>query len=239
MSEQSGKSDRKSLRQEAARREILRREQALGVPEERQVYVLRQHFDDEGGPPSLSTAEFARNIKAGLFTSDVWSHQIKRAPTDWVPPEIVFESPRRRPQEPGDFCEILGLMIFSLRARLALGTMLSEAGIFLPVTSKLGEFVGFRLDAVNDALDEERATVNWSTNVARTYRYASSISRYAFHTERLVNTPFFRIPVHWHLLVLHPFMQAARTAGLTGMTFCRVWPNAGDGSYWSHKPNWC
>ena len=229
-------SGRKTDRQEAIRREIERREQLLAVPPEKQVYVLDQHHEDQGGPSSLCLREF-RDQKGFCF--DDWRRRLAGAPADWMTPEIVCSADRRPDSEPGDFGEFSGLFLFSSRAHAALGYLLSRAGVLLPVTSHLGDYVGYRLDAVVDALDETRAAVNWSETVDHRIRWASSIQRYAFHTERLGDSPLFRLPVHWQPLVLQEFMQAVRDYVLKGFRFCRVWPNSGTGLWWQQTDNWC
>jgi hypothetical protein len=239
MREGSEQSGRKLSRREAIQQEIQRRERALGVPDERHVYVFREHYDDEGGPPGFCTKEFRDLRHKDRFGFDEWRRRLDAAPADWSAVELVLPSGRKSGDTPGDFGEFSGLLIFSRRAQLALGDLLSKAGTFLPVTSQLGDFVGFRLDATLDALDEECASVNWSETVDHTQRWASSIYRYAFHTDSLSGPSIFRLSQHWQILVLRQFVETVRNAGLTGFRFCRVWPNAQSGLWWEQKENWC
>ncbi len=239
MAKKQTQSGQKESRQEAILRELQRRERALGVPDERQVYVLKQHFEDEGGPCGLCPKELSDGSGRDTFDFEAWRERLQHAPVDWTPAELALQSDRRRGSLPGDFCEFNQLIIFSRRAYMALGPLLDGAGVVLPVTSDQGDFVGFRLDASIDALDEERSSVNWSQTVDHRVRWASSISRYAFHTNRLTSHSIFRIPQHWQILVLRPFVDVVRREGLTGMQFCRVWPNAMTGLWWQQKENWC
>ena len=50
------------------------------------------------------------------------------------------------------------------------------------------------------------------------------IYSYHFFTDRLGPSAIFRLPRHWQMLVLQPFVDHVRRGGLNGFKFRKVWP---------------
>ena len=214
---------RKQDRKLAAEQEIRKREDALGVPDDRQVFAFKRHYTDEGGPREMTVKQFQMNHRG--FPFEQWRDRLRAADECWDPVEVEpakgYRVPRKRPV--GDFSEFGELMIFSARAASELQHLLQPCGIFLPLRCAEGDYVGFRLDAVVDALDVARTRAHWMLPGTES---ASSIYTYAFHTERLGTKAMFRIPQHFEILVSPEFVTTVRAAELSGFRFCRVWPAA-------------
>jgi hypothetical protein len=241
MATPSRPSSSKQSRRAAIERETRRREQALAVPPERSVFVLREHYCDEGGPCGFWTREYHELAGTDRFDFDAWRERIRSGPVGWVPPEIVCQDDPEFPTQsgPGDFGRFQDLMIFSGRSAHALRPFLEPCGVFLPVCSELGNYVGFRLDAVVDALDADRTRASWCLMPDLGARdRANSIYAYAFHTEKLGEAAIFRVPQHFEILVLKPFADVVRSSLFTGFRFCRVWPTSMTGLWWHQKENW-
>lgn len=228
------KNSRKQNRKLAAENEINKRENALGVPSERQVFAFEQHYCDAGGPRQMKVKQLQRAPHSSSFQE--WQQQLQNAGERWVPVEIEpYEDIEVLHTQPvGDFSKCSDLMIFSERAVIALRHLLEPSGLLLPLICETGNYVGFRLDAEVDALDVERTRASWRLPGTDS---ASSITSYAFHTERLGAHAIFRVPQHFEILVNLEFVNVVRSAGLTGIRFCRVWPSAMVGLWWHGK--WC
>lgn len=224
---------RKEARKAAVEREIRKREDALGVPSEAEVYVFQKHYCDEGGPRPMSVKQF--EDRPNDFDFVQWKERLARAADKWEPVEIVPDNdPELPPDLPvGDYAEFNGLMIFSTRAANALEHLLRPCGLLLPVMCSVGEYLGFRLDAKRDALDLGKTRASWWPKK----EVASSIYTYAFHTERLGEAGIFRVPQHFEILVNREFVQVVRSHAFTGFRFCRVWPTAMATLWWYE--NWC
>ena len=224
---------RKQARKVAIQGEIRKREDALGVPTERRVFVFKQHYYDEGGPRPLSVKEFQEGPDD--FDFERWRDRLRRAAVQWEPVEIVPDDDPEIPPDlsVGDYSEFNGLMIFSARAATALRNLLQPCGVLLPLVCKTDEYVGFRLDAETDVLDVEKTRASWWPRKEA----ASSIYTYAFHTERLGTAAIFRVPQHFEVLVNQEFVTTVRSHGFSGFRFCRVWPTAMATLWWYE--NWC
>ena len=227
------KSGRKQARREAIAAETRKRENSLGVPTDKQVYVFQQHFSDAGGPRDLTIAEFASN--PNHFDFDEWRQRIQSAPSGWNPVEVIPDHPPDIPAhaEIGDYCEFGGLSIFSQRAADSLAHLLSPCGLLLPLRCSYGPYVAYRLDATLDALDTDITRASWWPGGKAN---ASSIYSYAFHSDKLGPYSIFRVPQHFEQLVLQEFVDIVRSNGFKGFRFCRVWPSLA--GLWWHD-NWC
>ena len=223
----------KQARREAVEREVRKREDVLAVPIDKQVYVFKKHFTDEGGPRGFWPKEYRDHQEE--FKFDEWQTRLQRAPAQWEPVELVPEEDPDFPtdQPVGDYDEFAGMMIFSERAAIALKHLLQPSGLLLALTCATGDYAGFRLDTAIDALDVMKTKASWWPKKDG----ASSIYTYAFHTERLGSAGIFRVPEHFEVLVSHEFVNIARASGFTGFRFCRVWPTAMASLWWYH--NWC
>jgi hypothetical protein len=226
----------KAARRAAIAAEIARREAKSGVPPELHVYAMRPHYADEGGPRTFFPA---RRLDTSRGKRESYTDEIRellaRATHYGEPIEL---EPEREP-EPGaifvknaplaDFCEVglLGasFMIFSARAAQTLERFLKACCQPVPLRCSETALVGYLLRAVEDVLDAAHSDGWWNDYKLRTR--ASDIKRYAFFTERLGRAAIFTVPQHWQTLVLQPFVDAAREAGLNGMRFRKVWPSIG------------
>jgi hypothetical protein len=240
------KPSRKESRKEQIAREVRRREDAQGVPIERQVYVMKVVHGDEGGPQALYPREY---IADRTFDYETWRARLAAAPAGWEPPELLIDDAEYTPDDDccdadsdrpaknslttsvGDFGEFQSLLLFSRRAVDVLEPLLRPCGVLLPMTCALGEYVGFRPDAVVDALDLPRTSAVWMSSGET----ASSIFRFHFFTEQLGPAAVFRIPQYSAVLVLQEFVDRVRGAGLSGFRFHRVWPTAVS-MWWQERP---
>jgi hypothetical protein len=242
MAKHTQQSPSKQSRRASIEREVRRREEALAVPPDRHVFVFQEHFCDQGGPRGFWTKDYRDVAGTDNFDFQAWRARVKSGPEGWVAPEVVCQDDPDFPTQngPGDFGEFHDLMIFSARAVQSLQHLLEPCGTFLPVRSELGAYVGFRLDSVLDALDLDRTRASWWLRPGHDKKESAlSIEGYAFHTAKLGSVPIFRVPQHYDILVLKPFVEVVRANSLTGFRFCRVWPTSMAGLWWQQKQNWC
>ena len=142
----------------------------------------------------------------------------------WRPVEVaVFVDTRRDAHlPPSDFPSLGGLaLVFSARAVEALADLLEGRGELLPLACEEGEYHGFNVTRLSDALDEERSEFKYFSD-----REIMDIERYEFVPERLAGETIFKLPQipEMYEYVTDPLVERVREQGLTGFAWDRkVW----------------
>jgi hypothetical protein len=215
-------------RKAAIAAELARRDKASGVPPERWVYELHQHYGERGGPRTFFPACFQGLDEESEASGNWWRDLMSAAIERGEPIPFLPEPSNDLPDAPfADYCTWgIGpgekLMIFSASAAEALSALISPCCQCVPLVCPSHPLVGYRLSAIEDVLDAANTEGSWDHQKRR--RNISSVDRYAFITERLGSSVIFRIPQHWQTFVLQPVVDVTVRRGLNGMRFRRVWP---------------
>jgi hypothetical protein len=145
----------------------------------------------------------------------------------WEPPGVYVYKPKLKR---GNFLSFMGggALICDARAVEELREMLEMSGELLPLPHKGELFQTLNVTECVNVLDEEKT--DWV--IGQTTRQRIGIKRYAFHPERLPETPLFKIPETARAEILttearidpeDEFKPAVERLGLTGLLFEELW----------------
>lgn len=172
--------------------------------------------------------------------------------SQWIPREVIYfaesESPpedcceaeaEADPEEPrestkpiGDFPHFWGINfgVLTRRSYDILHELIAPHVEFLPLDSKEGDFIAFKVLRFVDALDSKESVIEWFPQLKKDVgkpRIAHTIKRHAFREELLTNEVIFRIPqmpFYSRVFVTEAFIDCVNTNGLEGFQFWDVWP---------------
>lgn len=228
----------KRERREAALRELRLREDALGVPRERFLYILGVNYFRYGGPRPLIDRSWMdgavfdyqrKRYENPTYDGRPLQSRLQAAPDNWTPLEVMPEiSPLIPDDAPLADFSMWGsnLMIFSDRAINAIKPHLDGSGPLLSLSCDDGDFTGFHLRMEKRVLDADNSKATWAPWERDGHRVAHSIHVYHFITELIEPEGIFRIPENGETLVPQGFVDAVDREQLCGFTFQQVWPMA-------------
>lgn len=147
---------------------------------------------------------------------------------NWTPPGVYIYQPKLRR---GNFLGTGvggGAFVCDERAREELQTHFEMSGELLPLPHKGEMFHIVNVTQCINALDEQRT--EWV--IGRETRARIGIKRYAFHADRVPDTPLFKIPETDKSEILtaegrfdpeDEFKPTVEQLGLTGLIFEQIW----------------
>lgn len=167
------------------------------------------------------------NVFDDFFPKDggIWDWKVDRLAERWKPIKVVG-----RTRSFNDY-PCLGMLIpaFSRRAVDALRDYLEPNGELLPVIHPAGEYYAYNCCKIAEVLDRQASKALWSPVEPR---LGSMFDYYSIYADRLSGLTIFRMREQPNLIfVTTSFVDRARTHGLNGFHFVKVWPFAEGTNY--------
>ena len=151
--------------------------------------------------------------------------------SEWCDPGVYVLHPKLKR---GNFFSLggsVGTFIVDVSTARELGDLLERSGELLPLTHKGEQFYVVNVTECINVLDDE----NTEWVYGRTTGAKIDIKRYAFHANRLTETPLFKIPETCRAEILtfeglkapeDEFKFRVESSGLTGLIFDELWSDS-------------